>query len=245
MTIPETPVTENTVTVPLLAVYGTFSGDFDDTVEECQDPEHWWHHFSKWWTYISTLGQPAIRFVPFRDDNDFAWTGSLEGVLSYLQRLVHRKPAAEHRQWRAGGEALSDYIAVGVNLGRDPNRFVVVAHSHGGQVALYSASEGRHIPILITVSTPHRGDMQAAIARARPHIGFWVHLYDPDGDKVAQEGMFGDGSVSFDRTFKEADANVPLKGCSHSGALRDPARYHVWKDAVMPVIAERLADWKG
>lgn len=248
MTIPETPevqVTDNAVIVPLIAVYGTFAGDFEDSAVPCEDGSHWWHPISQWWTYVRTLGQPDVQFVPFRDDEDFSWTGELEGSpLNVLWGwLTLKKAKGRFRQWKAGGSALSDYIAVGVNLGRNPTRFVVVAHSHGGQVALYSAAEGRHIPLLITVSTPRRSDMNTVIDRARPRIGFWVHLYDPDGDRVAQEGMLGDGDVSFERTFKQADINVPLKGCSHSGALRDPAKYHLWKEAVLPVIAERLADW--
>lgn len=231
--------------IPILPIYGTFSGDFEVTDEACTDPGHWWHRSSKWWEYMTGLG-----FEPFRSD-DFVWTGELEGFGVSIRQLwnwVRRKPADHthrHPQWFAGGQALDDYISDGIYKGRDAEAFVTIAHSHGGQVALYAAASGREIPLLITVSTPHRLDMQVVTAKARPQIGFWVHLYDPDRDDIGQAGAFTDGGISFDRKQPKADVNIALKGCSHSLALSDPARYHVWKDAILPSIDPLLATWRA
>lgn len=229
-----------TVTISVIAVYGTFSGDFDVS-GKCQDTSHWWHTISKWWTYLTSVGEPDYLLVPFRDD-DFVWTGALDGlsIRAVWERIRGKQVTTQHRQWFAGGEALHDYIGEGIYQGQSADHFIVVAHSHGGQVALYCAASGRAIPILITMSTPHRLDMQIVTEKAKLRIGYWVHCYDPDGDRIGQEGAFGDGKISFDRRQPLANINVELKGCSHSGALRDPALYHVWKDTIMPLIKDRI-----
>lgn len=225
--------------IPLIAVYGTGGGDFSVDDAKCANGSHWWHPWSPWWTYMATLG-----FAPFRTD-DFEWTGSLDGIsLDRMWRwLAGQQATIRHRQWYAGGQALRDYVLDGIDAGQPKDRFVVVAHSHGGQVALYAACAKTVIPILITVSTPHRVDMAAVIERARPHIGFWVHLYDPACDLIGQAGAFGDGPVSFLRTQPRADLNLAVDDCSHSLELRDGSKYHVWHDAVLPRLAPQLAGW--
>lgn len=231
--------------IPIIAVYGTEGGDFLDG-PECQDVAHWWHPFSRWWTYIKPLG-----FEPFRLE-DFVWTGALDGLSvrgawDWIKSKVQGKSLGTmHKEWRAGGEALNDYIGVGLyNADRFSDKFIVVAHSHGGQVALYCAARERYLPILITVSTPNRFDMHAIAALAKTRIGFWLHLYDPDHDRVGQEGALGDGEVSFDRTWKGyADLSVPITGVDHSGLLRDPTAYHYWQDTILPLLADRLDDWR-
>lgn len=228
--------------IPIIAVYGTKGGDFTDG-PECQDVTHWWHPFSQWWEYMRTLG-----FVPFRP-KEFAWTGSLDG-LSFQAAwnwIRGQQSETKHIQWRSGGTELDDYIGVGLyNQDRFSDRFVVIAHSHGGQVALYCAALYRYLPILITVSTPNRFDMHAIATQARPRIGFWLHLYDPDGDRVGQEGALGDGEVSFDRTWKGyPDLSVSVKGVGHSGLLRDPSTYHLWHDTIVPLLESRLEGWRG
>lgn len=229
------------VPIPIIAVYGTNGGDFTDG-PDCKDPAHWWHPFSQWWTYIKSLG-----FVPFRQQ-DFVWTGALDGLSFRAAWNWIRGQQAEtkHIQWRAGGDALNDYIGVGLYFSdRFSDKFIVVAHSHGGQVALYCAARSRYLPILITVATPNRFDMHAIAAQARPRIGFWIHLYDPDWDKIGQEGSLGDGEISFDRTWKGyADVSLPVADISHSDLLRNPAKYHLWQDTVFPVLEARLAEWR-
>lgn len=227
------------MTIPLIPVYGTFSGDFTIDTEPCADPEHWWHACSAWSACMDALG-----CVPFRDE-DFVWTGSLDGLNPKVlwDRLRGREARALHRQWFAGGTALDDYIAEGITLGRSREQFVTIAHSHGGQVALYAAAFGRQLPILITVSTPHRHDMLDVTTKAKPHIGYWIHIYDPDGDKTGQKGALLDGAIDFDRTQPLADRNVPIRHHAHSNVLRNPAMYHVWADLIWPLISDRLAGW--
>lgn len=234
-------MTESTP-IPIIAVYGTEGGDFTDGPER-QDPAYWWRPLSPWWTYIQTLG-----FVPFRL-KDFVWTGVLDGlsVRAAWNWIRGKQSETVHKQWRSGGTLLDDYIGVGLyNPDRRSDQFLVVAHSHGGQVALYCAALYRYLPILITVATPNRFDMHAIAKQARPRIGFWVHVYDPDGDLTGQEGALGDGEVSFDRTWQGyADLSVPIPGVSHSGLLRDLAKYHFWHDTIFTQLDERLADWRG
>lgn len=228
------------MTTPLLPVYGTFSGDFTIAPEPCPNPEHWWHPTSEWSKCMAALG-----CVPFREDKDFRWTGSLDGINPrvWLDKLRHQESKTKHREWYSGGDFLDDYIAEGITLGRSRDEFVTIAHSHGGQVALYCAALGRLLPVLVTVSTPHRFDMLDVTKAARPHIGYWVHIYDPDWDKTGQEGAFGDGVINFDRTQPLADVNLPVKASSHSNVLRNPALYHVWHETVWPFLSSRLAGW--
>lgn len=228
--------------IPLIAVYGTGGGDFSVDDAKCADASHWWHPWSSWWVAMTTLG-----FEPFRPE-DFEWTGALDGspITRAWRWLSGQANLVRHRQWYAGGQALKDYIADGIAChGRHADQFVLVAHSHGGQVALYGACAKTAIPILITVSTPTRHDMAMVIQRARPHIGFWIHLYDPTCDVIGQAGEFGDGAISFTRTQPRADLNLPMDGCSHSLELRDASKYHLWHDAVFARVETQLAAWRA
>lgn len=224
---------------PLVAVYGTNGGDFDPE-HACTDQAHWWHGTSYWWAHMRTLG-----CVPFRDD-DFVWTGGIDGLSwrrlwSFLTGGETRR--ARHTQWFAGGQALCDYIKGGIAEGRDPHRFIVVAHSHGGQVALYAAADKIQIPLLITVATPRRADMRVVTALARPNVGFWIHVYDRRADLTATAGAIGDGDLCIERTQQSADLNIAVDGIDHSGLLMDPSTFPLWRDAVFSRLAVQLADW--
>lgn len=110
-------------------------------------------------------------------------------------------------------------------------RLNIVAHSHGGNVAL-EASTNTWIDVLITLGTPVRDDYPGN----SQNIGLWIQGYAP-GDDVQVRGGYGDSWCwgqgecgPAGREFADADDNVdtgietgPL--ASHSDLWRDPS---VW-----------------
>lgn len=104
----------------------------------------------------------------------------------------------------------------------------VIAHSHGGQVALFCAARGVPIRTLTTVGTPVRHDVPAAAARKR--VLFWQHIYDKHCDWVQKLGQLADGKVSTERRFRLSGVqNHGLAGISHSKVLRDERYLHYWR----------------
>jgi hypothetical protein len=73
--------------------------------------------------------------------------------------------------------------------------------------------------------------MDAQTAKARPHISYWEHLYDPTGDDSIQiAGQFGDGRVGGERKAYRADRNTACDHCGHSDILREPDKFSKWID---------------
>lgn len=231
------------MSVPLLSIYGTSGGDFH--VEEfglpCADPMHWWHGSSAWWSFMRGLG-----FAELRRDREFCWSGEVDG-LSGLWRIFKpwtwgRKKDPVHRVWYSAGYGILNYA--------DPyddneNFFVAVGHSHGGQALLYAAALGLRIPLLITVATPHRADMERVTRKALPNINRWIHVCDQDSDRIGLAGQFGDGSVSVNRQQPLAHVNVRLRAIDHSMLLRDPSRFHLWADTIFPCSPALVANLVG
>lgn len=129
-----------------------------------------------------------------------------------------------HASWQYGGACLARFLEE-----RDPaSTAVVIAHSHGGQVAAYAATL-RRIGVLITVDTPIRADMEEKWEAA--DIGYHLHLYGTGiGSRMR---VFGAGLRSWfslrahRRTMPWADQNVSIRG-GHSGILRDEKHMHQW-----------------
>lgn len=214
----------------LLAVFGTGSGDFHvGALDACQDPMHWWHANSAWWRHMRGLGFTTLS------EREFLWSGDingLDGLWHWLKPWTWfrtMKPA-EHRDWYAAGWSLGSYL----KACDAPIDFVAVGHSHGGNALLYGAALGAYIPVLITIATPHRKDMEAVTKKAMENIGIWVHVYDADFDKIGQAGQLGDGDFSTDRHMPLADLNLPLKAIDHSKLLRDETTFHFWANEILP-----------
>lgn len=155
-------------------------------------------------------GFAAVRAV---DGRPFRWSTELDGV-KFWER---------HAQWEAGADALyyfCEYLPY-----EDRN---IIAHSHGGQVALIAAASGLKLRTLTTVGTPVRNDVPAAKAAA--NIAFWQHIYDKDFDKMGWIGSWFDRKWSSDRTFKDIEAvhRLPLKDIDHSKVLREEAHITKW-----------------
>lgn len=165
---------------------------------------------SPWARMMTGAGFAPVRAV---DGRPFRWSTDIDGLKFW----------ARHSQWEAGADALvyfCEYLPY-----EDRN---VIAHSHGGQVALLAASSGFEFRTLTTVGTPVRNDVPAALAAG--HIGFWQHIYDKDFDKTGWMGGWFDGRWSSDRTFKDIEAvhRLPLGGISHSKVLREERHVEKW-----------------
>ena len=117
-----------------------------------------------------------------------------------------------HLAWEHGGEHLYRFL-------RDlPYRErVIVAHSHGGQVAFEALALRPAVPVraLITVDSPVRGDMTEKRAEAIKVCALHIHLYGKGwGSRMRWLGQQG----AFRRKMDTAHHNIAIKG-GHSGIL--------------------------
>ena len=168
------------------------------------DGRTWWRHGSPFCVALTAMGGTIADSI-----EPFQWSGDLDGTL--LDHLLGRR----HRDWIAGGEALRWYAHLKVPPVNGVLQPVsVVAHSHAGQLALYSAASGLIVDTLITVATPVRGDMHDVMKQARPFIKRWIHLYDGWQDYIQLLG-----ARSLRRTMPLADANIQEKHVGHTGLL--------------------------
>jgi pimeloyl-ACP methyl ester carboxylesterase len=140
-----------------------------------------------------------------------------------------------HEDWKAGGRAVFYYLVPPL-YPTPPCATNIIAHSHGGQVALYAAAYGLKINCLITVGTPVREDMQEIIAVARPNIQRWLHLRS-NNDMWQWFGSWFDGGLKLNRDFKQADLNATMpKG--HANILRDEELFPLWlSEGWLPFLA--------
>ena len=158
------------------------------------------------------------RFVAIRarDGRPFRWTTDLAGL----------RPWAKERDWLAGADAL-DYFAWGLPY----SQLNFIAHSHGGQVAIFLAASGFKIRTLTTIGTPPRDDVPAEKALA--NIGLWQHIFDVRWDWMGLLGQFGEG---FTHGFRKRRSfrlpgvrDLPLLGISHSSILYDAQQVTLWE----------------
>jgi hypothetical protein len=172
-------------------------GTWDDA------PDAWWRPGSAFTQALTTAGHEVVALPP--------WTLELDGVLG------------RHDTWIEGGHRL----AMALVAYRDAMVPIqgIIAHSHGGQIALYAlafaASAGVSLDRLVTLGTPVRGDMEAFYRRARPGIGRWTHVYG-GSDWWAILGALGDGALRVLRAMPDADVNRFVPEAAHR-ALVDPA----------------------
>lgn len=145
----------------------------------------------------------------------FIWDTKLDGIFG------------RHEAWEAAGRALKWYVE---SKCRVPKPLAVVAHSHGGAVALYAALYGIEIDHLMTVATPVRDDMEAVYAGARIAIKRWTHLYC-DTDAWQKLGMLFDGRFGGNRQMSSADENIQISDVGHSGLLEAETwdKHKLWR----------------
>jgi pimeloyl-ACP methyl ester carboxylesterase len=151
----------------------------------------------------------------------FRWSTKLSGL-----------PFVNRGEWQRAGDELFAFLHEFPYEDRN-----IIAHSHGGQVALFAAASdpAMQIRTLTTVGTPVRKDVPAL--DARKHIDYWQHISDLERDWTAtmrrtiarSMGQVGDGDLSFERRFLIPGViNIQLADISHSKVLRDPAYIPYW-----------------
>lgn len=196
----------------------------------------WWQDGSPWLLALQNahcrpLRQETLRGLrPFRWDTDVDGLDPVASLGNIVRGLLNRRKAeVVHRDWQAGGEACGTFLRDVPYRNRN-----VIAHSHGGQVAIYAGLD-RSIRTLVTVGTPVRGDMQDVYEEARKNIGYHLHICDDTFDLWGTLGQLFDGDVRIERTFPKAWAHGPdltltLQGIGHGKVLRDPKEITRWVD---------------
>jgi pimeloyl-ACP methyl ester carboxylesterase len=159
-----------------------------------------------WWMMGSAFTRMLLGAgLKILDPKDpFIWTTNLDGVLG------------DNDDWYAAGMALLWYCHAKL----PDQRVNIIAHSHGGQIALYAAAHGLLIDSLVTIATPVRRDVQRYAARpGRPNIERWTHLYSDTSDLWQWLGSWFDGSWRGRRSMPLADLNIQEPGVGHTGLL--------------------------
>jgi len=180
-----------------VAVLGTWAWPDDEDDRGLE----WWQPTSAFAAMLRARG-----LDPVLPDDPFVWSGDLDGV-PWL---------ANGRDWEAGAANLAHYLR-----GLLPNDRNVIAHSHGGAVALFAA---RRLPIrrLLTIGTPARKEVRAAARSALQsgHLGAWLHVHDASWDWMGSLGALFDGQLRLSRAMGlpgMTDLAIPRIG--HSGLL--------------------------
>lgn len=209
--------------VPYVAVPGTWA------FSNRRDPAAWWRPGSPFALYLAAAG----GLVPARPA-PFLWSTDLEGI----PWPPWRRRALDRNDWEAGGLALGWYLEHVAPADR-----VVIAHSHGAQVAAYAAAAGCRIDRLITVAAPVRRDLDEVWRAALPNIGAFLHVY-VYGDRWQIFGALGDGAARWARSMPYAGiVNHGVPGVSkHSALLADPARFDLWRSQGW--IGFARGDWR-
>ena len=221
----------------LMCVGGTWSYGRHSPIER-----RWWWPGSPWLTFMANHNVLSIG-----PDRPYSWSTGIGGMCS-LRR------GGAHADWQASGESLYAYLVPVVNGHTHPNPpypYAMVAHSHGGEVALYAAAAGLKIPCLVTVGTPVRADMEPVINAAKPNIGYWMHVYSiarwpwqRGFDWMQRAGELLDGHVGWQQKIKQANLNVGLKGVGHSGLLYKPVEFQRWvHDGLLDTMYVALEVW--
>jgi pimeloyl-ACP methyl ester carboxylesterase len=199
-----------------LAISGTWAYDTELGADE------WWNPQSAWCRYLAQHGMTYLE-----PDEPYCWDGHIDGIRG--KKVV----------WTAAASQLA-YRLRRVPL-EDRN---LVAHSHGGQVALLTAAV---LPInrLVTVATPVRKDMRDTALHAQIRGG-WRHLYSVGwSDYMQLLGSLFDGAWSLERRFLVPTCqNVGIPGgVGHSRLLNDPALFDWWvKSGTLAFLAGPWAE---
>lgn len=191
-----------------IPIEGTW--DNDETVD------NWWQCTSQFSRFLRS--NDIVQSCPTGDE--FVWSGDLDGLNIFRYFSKHR-----HNDWHSASKALKYYL---VDTPLEQRN--IIAHSHGGQVVLYSAADGMAINKLITIGTPVRKDMFGIMKMARPNIKQWLHIHSNWTDFWQVFGELFDGHLGVVRDMPLADMNLSIKGVGHSSILRQPKNFHYWND---------------
>jgi pimeloyl-ACP methyl ester carboxylesterase len=149
------------------------------------------------------------------------WSGDVDG----LPHVIDPEKSEKLSDWIAGGWGLYYLLR---NLPYEKRN--IIAHSHGGQVALYAAGLARvQIHRLITVCTPVRKDMADIRQKAVPRIGRWRHVSADGWDFMQRAGELFDGYFGWERKMPEAHENLLIPKIGHSNLLYKPECFPLWE----------------
>jgi len=200
-----------------VAIAGTHGTDGSAGAD---DARQWWHRDSAWRRYMATQG-----WEPARPDDPFTWSGDVDGDLPWPWSLGRR-----HSDWDAGAASLVWYLRL---IGRVDD-VVLVAHSHGGQVALGALAHPGcpRVHALCTVCTPVRQDMDRAALLARTAVDYWLHISNPGAwdNKWQAAGSLFDGGWGWQWAQPRASRTDLVRGMGigHTGVLEDPKHFGLW-----------------
>ncbi len=168
-----------------------------------------------WWERGSAFnGFMAERNILLHPRSPFEWSTELDGM---FQR--------NFATWKAAARHLTCHLDQFHTFDRN-----IIAHSHGGQVAILAAFYGCKIRNLITVGTPVRKEIEDLLPAAVGNIGYWLHIADGKNDMWSVFGAIGDGRVSVRHFFDMADRNDNIKGtgAGHTGILMKREFFPLW-----------------
>lgn len=156
---------------------------------------------------------------PVSVDRPFMWSTAYDGLDS------------KNIEWIAGGAALYTYCVPPLCPEHrvKPDELLVIAFSHGVQVALHAFAMGLR-GRLISVNPPIRKDIYPVARIARPNLIRWTNIYGNWRDRWAVLGALFDGQVSFRKDYPSGFCDEQhLVPAGHGAALRDEKYFHLWK----------------
>lgn len=169
--------------------------------------------------------QTHLGWAPINQREPFRWSTALDGL------------AGQHLTWEFSGLALFYYVVPPLcpEKRTTPDDTLIIAFSHGCQVALYAFAHGMK-GRLVTVNPPVRSDMDPVITLARPNIRRWVNVYGDWHDVWAVLGAVRDGHFGIRRQMRQADSNILAKG-AHGVTLYDRSFFPAFWSTVMTDVS--------
>ncbi len=180
-----------------------------------------------WWQFGSAFNRyvEARNTIMSRPNNPFRWTTNLNGTwvskIDWLGKLFNRDK--NNRDWDASGWSFKEYQSGVPYYSR-----ATISHSHGFQVVMYACGKYKlTLPLLVTFGAPVRSDLKELYSKAREHIKYWIHIYDPE-DAIQWAGLLFDKDISNTPQCDLADLNIPIPSSNHSHLLKNPDFFHLY-----------------
>lgn len=201
----------------IIPVAGTWNWCSDWTTVGATE---WWRKGSDFHKYVESMN---FQYP----DHMFIWSGALNGEV-VIERLKPEPHTGyeDHRDWIAGGAALSYFLRQTELVESERN---VICHSHGLQVVLYACSIFNvRIDRLISVCSPIRHDMSKYTEMALKNIGVWIQVQQIQEDEWQKRGRFADGAFELNRPKSKADVEINLALIDHSNLLHNVGYFKSW-----------------
>lgn len=189
-----------TEAIRILGVGGTWAKKHE------RDATQWYQKGSPLHGFLLRRG---FSWLMGLDGRVFEWTTRLAGfhawrrVVSWFTRKAWLPSLLD---WEVAGANLYDYICPTLVPCEHwlPGRLTHFwLHSHAGNVGFFACAKGAKVNTFVTFCTPVRADMAETIKLARPHMGYWIHVYSDESDPIQIAGSIGDGDVNVIRKFSE------------------------------------------